>query len=354
MPIPSTTCPLQRLKSHRIAPITANPPPASENRASPTNPFGVEHLILAGPTRSASTMLYNAMAQHPRIARSTIKETRFFMPPDSQLHRMTGVEDGLGVYANFFSDAATGTQAWLEASPDYLFSPQAATAIGEHLPAAHVVFVLREPIARLVSWHRYAIQRGMLPETLGIDDYIEQMIGLGAPNPDTPQPLRALAQNHYEQYLPAWLKHIHPDRLHVWSFDQVTQDPAAATEKLCGMLGLQASDLPSLSPDTRTNNASTANARPGVQRAIRQTAWALKPLVHNRPALRKPLRAARRGIQAVLGQKKTPLATTAPMSEQTLNDLEKHYAHQPATLSELLNTSWHWPKPHTLEPKATP
>jgi len=279
------------------------------------------------------------------------------MPPDPQLRRMAGIENGLEAYANFFTDAADtqpgpGTQVWLEATPDYLFAPQAAAAVSEHLPSAHIVFVLREPIARLVSWHTYAIQRGMLPKTLGIDDYVKQMSSLGTPTLDTPQPLRALAQGHYEKHLSPWLEHIHPDRLHIWSFDEVTLNPAGATASLCGLLRLDANDLPDPKRDARSQNASVANARPGVQRAIRQTAWALKPLVHNRPALRKPLRAVRRGIQTLTGQKKTPLAATAPMSEQTLGDLQKLYLDQPAALSALLGKPWHWPKPYTLKHEA--
>ncbi len=296
------------------------------------------HLILAGPTRAASTALFDWLAAHPSVCRASIKEARFFLRDDPCLNRLHRFEDGPTGYARFFTQAQPG-QTCLEATPDYLYDPAAAARIAETLPEARVVLVLREPVSRLISWHRYARQQGMLPADLSLDHYVQQMRELGEDEAYPPQALRALAQGRYSRYLSAWLEAIPEAQRLVLNYHTVTADPLATMQRLCAWCGLEASVYDGF--DFDRVNASGAPTRAGRQKLIRRAAWALKPLVHDKPMLRKPLRAVRRVLQPPT--KAVP--TTGTPADETLSSetqafLEAYYRDEPARLGEMLGGEW--------------
>ncbi len=288
-----------------------------------------KHLILIGPTRAASTALFDYLAAHPRVVRSTVKEARFFLRDDPHLPRIARHEDGVAGYATFFPDA--GDRVWLEATPDYLYDPEAAERIDAALPGARVVFVRRDPVARLISWHRYAKQRGLLPGDTTADGYVQTMRAIEAAGGwarDTPQALRALGQGRYDAYLQAW-RAAFGARLIELDFDEVRKGPARVIERLCEAAGLDVDFYEGYAFETV--NASFTPARPGVTRMVRRVARALKPYVHDRPWARRPLRVMRRAIERRAGPRGNGSAPRGAdvMSAETAAFLEQYYEAEP-------------------------
>ena len=130
------------------------------------------YLIVGGTTKAATTSLFTYLSDHPAVCAATYKETRFFLSDDYPLPSKYRYKDNVEEYHLLFSDS-NGMQLRMESTPDYLYCEKARERIAEFLPHAKLVFSLREPISRLISWYRFAKQIGKLPQTLSFDAYVK-------------------------------------------------------------------------------------------------------------------------------------------------------------------------------------
>ena len=120
-----------------------------------------QYLIVGGTTKAATTSLFNYLADHPAICAASYKETRFFLDKEYPLPSKYRYDSDIEVYNLLFS-ACDEDQFRLESTPDYLYCPSACERIATFLPRAKLVFSLREPISRLISWYRFAKQIGQV------------------------------------------------------------------------------------------------------------------------------------------------------------------------------------------------
>jgi hypothetical protein len=108
------------------------------------------NLIVIGAMKAGTTSLHHYLALHPEIAMSTVKEPDFFV-------RELGWQRGLDWYARLFGPGAVRG----ESSTSYTKAPRyagVAPRMRELVPDARLVYVVRDPIARIVSHyvHEYA------------------------------------------------------------------------------------------------------------------------------------------------------------------------------------------------------
>lgn len=100
--------------------------------------------IVIGSGKCGTTTLFKLLQSHPLIFGSSKKETMFF----SHKYR-----EGIEWYHTFF-DGAGADQEWCESSPQYTFCteiPGVPERIHTYNPAAKLLYIVREPIARIVS-----------------------------------------------------------------------------------------------------------------------------------------------------------------------------------------------------------
>lgn len=310
------------------------------------------HLIIAGVTRAGTTSLYNYLGDHPETCASTIKETRFFLD-SRELRRLHRFEDGPELYTKYFLDC-TDHAVRLEATPDYLYCPIAAQRIADTLPGAHIVIILREPISRLISWRRYAIQNGLLNPDTTLADYIQTQFDADdhPGNDPLPQHMRALREGRYADYLAPWIESFGRDRLTVIHYDDLLKDPAAVTRQLCQSLGMDPAFYDGY--DFKVHNESRQVRWPKIHAAYRSLIWRIKPHIHDKPATRAVLKKVRRTTDAALGRTGGPAtassaagaATPCKAGELSPDDrqrLEDYYQHEPAALARLLDLpDWQW------------
>ena len=301
-----------------------------------------KHLIIAGVTRAGTTSLFNYLADHPRICPSTIKETRFFLDRND-LKRLHHFEQGLSAYENYFPNCPENAVR-LEATPDYVYCPTAAKRIAESLPDMHIVLILREPIARLISWRKYAIQNGLLTPNVTLTQYIDQLFEAEAGSEIPPQHMRALTEGRYAQFLKPWIDTFAPDRLTVCNYRELMDDPAGLTRRLCSSIDIDPAFYDGYAFEV--HNASRQVRWPHLHGAYRSLIWRIKPHVHDRPALRSLLRNIRRKTDALLGR--CGQQTKQPDPGDSLTDadrarLEAYYQQQPGALCDILGRDdWHW------------
>ncbi len=315
------------------------------------NTSPAKHLVIAGVTRGGTTSLYNYLADHPRTRRSTIKETRFFLDHD-ELKRLHRFEEGLNAYSKFFPDCPADAVR-LEATPDYVFRPAVAKRIAESLPDAHVVILLREPIGRLISWRRYAIQNGLLDAGTSLSQYIQSQFDAEASG-DTaeatsgggplPQHMRALREGRYSQYLAPWVRAFGPSRLTVCNYRELLDEPAGLTRHICDSVGIDPGFYDQYAFDV--HNASRRVRWPRFHSAYRALIWRIKPHVHDRPAARAALRSIRRSTDSLLGRSGSGKRRPDPgdvLTDADRERLEAYYRREPENLTKTLGLhDWRW------------
>ena len=122
------------------------------------------NLFIVGAARSGTTSLYFYLDQHPEIFMAPMKEPHFFskITPDPKFALFYPHIDDEEQYLALFADAGDAKLRG-EASPSYLWVPEAAGRIKAASPDARIVILLREPVSRAYSHY-------LVDSAEGLDD----------------------------------------------------------------------------------------------------------------------------------------------------------------------------------------
>lgn len=171
-------------------------------------------VIVAGARKAGTSWLYEAAASDERFSVPTVrKELNFF---DDHYHR------GLDWYAAQFDPPAPRL---LDCSPAYFAKPEVPERIAESTPHARVVFVLREPIARLVSDFHHARRRGDVAPDATIGAAVRHKPSL-------------VEESRYAAQLDRWLAQPGLGPVGVVFFDDLARDPQAFYDAFCAAAGV--------------------------------------------------------------------------------------------------------------------
>src|ERR1700721_2434582 len=139
-------------------------------------------FLVIGAPKAGSTALHAALAQHPGLYMSTVKEPKFFLtdgPPPARGGAGGGQNPPAHVggagYEGLFAPAPPGALRG-EATPLYLHDPEAMKRIHALVPQAKLIAVLRDPVERAHSNWTHLRSAGLEP----IDDFVAA--GAGEPN----------------------------------------------------------------------------------------------------------------------------------------------------------------------------
>ena len=122
------------------------------------------NLFIVGAARSGTTSLYFYLNQHPEIFMAPMKEPHYFskITPDPKVALFYPHIDDEREYLALFAEGA-GAKIRGEASPSYLWVPEAAGRIRAASPDARIVILLREPVSRAYSHY-------LVDSAEGLDD----------------------------------------------------------------------------------------------------------------------------------------------------------------------------------------
>jgi hypothetical protein len=126
-------------------------------------------FVIIGAAKCGTTSLHKYLSEHPEICMPQVKETNFFVAE-------MNYRRGLGWYESLFTKPA---KACGDASPVYAQSwrfdgiPQ---RIPTTLPGARLIYVVRDPVERLVSHykHLYAEGNETRPISVALADFSER------------------------------------------------------------------------------------------------------------------------------------------------------------------------------------
>jgi hypothetical protein len=119
------------------------------------------HFVIAGAPKAGTTALHAALATHPELYLSPVKEPKYYLtggrPPPRSRHRGPGDahsarewvwrrEDYLALF-----DAAPPGTVWGESTPFYLYDREAHARLAADAPDLKVIAVVRDPVDRAYS-----------------------------------------------------------------------------------------------------------------------------------------------------------------------------------------------------------
>jgi hypothetical protein len=242
------------------------------------------NLIIAGVNKAGTTSLYTSLRRHPSVCGSSVKETCYFLPL-----RYGESPAPLDDYRAFFS-ACSDAEVIMEATPGYFYGgAPLAEEIRRSVDNVKVIVVLREPVSRLASFHRFQQSMLTIPAEMTLAEYVKACDSI---EPDR-FPDRSLDQwfgvqaGHYDLYLADWIETFGAD-LRVLFFDDIIGDTRRTLRALAAWLQIPSEpfDRDELDAENRSVPVRNVNA----QRMALTLNRRLEPLFRARPASKALLR----------------------------------------------------------------
>ena len=217
----------------------------------------VPDFLIIGFHKTATTSLYDYLIQHPNIGSATHKEIHFF---DTYFWR------GMGWYKTHFPTKMEknkiekiSNQKFItgEATPNYVFYPNAHNRVKQSLPHSKFIVILRNPIDRAYSHYNYQkkLNRGALENTTFeeiIDDELKKMNFDGfeeefqrnfhLKNDRIPYVHLGI----YVKFLKKWLEIFPKEQFHFVITEELQQDPNSIINKVFNFLDLKNYNIPDL------------------------------------------------------------------------------------------------------------
>src|SRR3954467_3138606 len=234
---------------------------------------GPPDFFLIGAPKAGTSALHSALAVHPHLFLSPVKEPKYYMCGDSPPPAYRGPGDAHSNqewiwqrqrYLDLFADAGDRQRAG-ESTPFYLYNRDARRRIATDLPRAKLVAVLRDPVDRAYSnWmHLWAAGREPCSEAVGAGAWESRRIDAGwAPF----WPYRSLGM--YGRQLADLFEHFPREQVLVLRYRQLVDDPHRTLNKVSRFLGVSENVVTSI---------PAGNSRPFVNRSVRPKT--LGPLV---------------------------------------------------------------------------
>jgi hypothetical protein len=187
-------------------------------------------LIIGGTTKAGTTSIYNYLSNHPQVSTSYRKEVNYFLDKEigePSLSRFEGDIETYGVNFNFNNS----TKVYTEASPGYLYSPGTPSKI-KALPFVKVIFILREPYDRLLSWYKFSIQISA-SNNISINDFIKQQ--LDTRNSTLPN---YLEQGKYSLFLQKYYDVLSSDDIKIMFYEDLKSRPLEFMNEICEFIDI--------------------------------------------------------------------------------------------------------------------
>jgi len=283
------------------------------------------YLIIGGAARAGTTSLFKYLGDHPAICPSSVKETGFFLDKDYPFPktRKYHYSDGIELYNLYFQECKT-SRFRLEATPAYLYSQITPKWIYESFTQTKFLFILRDPIKRLISCYLFLKQIGQLPNSVSFEAYIQEQLNTGSAYGS-----RCLVTGLYSKYILNYLDFFSKNDIYIIHFEELTLKPIISLKKIFKHLDL---------PDSSFYDNyvfSTHNKSLGIKyKKIHKVFLRISNIISHRmfpsnPKLQKLLKHSRYKIEKIyyrLNSKEPEIVLIHPTLKSVL--LESYYSDQ--------------------------
>jgi hypothetical protein len=188
------------------------------------------NFFIIGAAKAGTTSLHHYLDQHPQIQMSAIKETNFFAGPADGIPYPVGRVERLDEYESLFDPAFERRG---EASPSYTNAPRrrgVPERIKAMLPEARFVYLVRDPIARLVSQHQMLVADG--------DERKSLAEAVRALDREDPHSYYLTCQSFYARQLELYLEHFPQESLLVIDQAELRRDRTGTLREVFSFLAV--------------------------------------------------------------------------------------------------------------------
>jgi hypothetical protein len=181
-------------------------------------------FVIIGAQKAATTTLFNILVKHPALSGHKKKEAHFFSEYNDW-------KNHFGEYAAQF-DQAPGLR-YFEASPSYTAFPgfpnkKVWESLHEHNPDLKCIYLVREPMGRIISAYRHLFERGYTD--LNIEDCLIH------------QPYLIRVSRYYTQIIP-YIRKFGRDKVMIIDFEDFNKQRRNVMTDLCNFLEIDHSGL---------------------------------------------------------------------------------------------------------------
>jgi hypothetical protein len=275
---------------------------------------GLPNFLIIGSAKSGTTTLFSDLGANEQIFFPVVKEPSDLIR-DDVLHK-----DGLAAYRRIFSSARPD-QILGEASTPYTSRPiyegvaeRAQRVLG---PDLKLIYIVRDPLERILSEHRYAAQQEKVPADINVALR------------ETP---RIVERSRYAYQLEPWLAQFPRESLRVLVFEQYIVQREPIVRELFDFLG--ATTPPDyVVPEPKNYTSDVIVARGFLRNVVRSETY-------RRTVRRLIPQALRERAKTVLGRK-----SEIEVEQQLAPDNERALLDKLRPEVEALHRIAGWDKP---------
>ena len=213
------------------------------------------NFFVVGAQKAGTTSLYHYLDQHPEVFMCPAKEPFFFdheIDSEGNLIRQKFGRRSLARKPRFASmreyrslfDGVANEKAVGEATPLYIYAPGTAERIKRHVPEARIVAILRNPADRAYSAFLYALRLGVEPLTDFRRALQEEERRI---HRNWHYVYRYRDRGLYFRQIKEYYDVFGSEKVGVWLYEDLREDPQAVSSSLFRFLGVDASFPPDTS-----------------------------------------------------------------------------------------------------------
>ncbi len=209
------------------------------------------NLYIVGAVKSGTTSLYAYLGQHPEIFFPDMKEPHFFscpQPSAEQTHLITYINDE-AAYRRLYAKGE-GYPWRGDASPSYLWAPDAPARIHAVSPAARIIVILRDPVERAYAQYLMDYSEGAIEEPFFEAlqrDWLRPDKGWGVS-----QLYVELGQ--YTEQIRRYRRVFGADQVLVLLLEDLKKDPRGTLRSIGHFLGIAGGPIETINTDTAHNH----------------------------------------------------------------------------------------------------
>lgn len=191
--------------------------------------MSLPNLIICGAPKSGTSSLYFWLEAHPQVCASRVKETFFFADDINRFNKKSNcIEHTLDDYSRQW-EHCKGQKVIFEATAPYIYFENALIRINELPTKPMLLFILREPAARVYS--KYKFNKYKLKNFDGtFAEYISAGGSFGSG--------RHFEEGLYINYIEKWAERYGKEKVKLLIFEEMLSDRVAFMNKVAKLLDI--------------------------------------------------------------------------------------------------------------------
>ncbi len=284
-------------------------------------------VMIIGAEKSGTTSLVRYVGSHPRICTHDKREMNYFVNDEE-------FEEGYpAAHARYFSSCTETGIRIIAKSVAVSGNPTAVQRLHAHNPDIHVVLVLRNSIDRAYSAFWHAKRRGW-EDAADFETAIERELSTDyAEASEGDDGTTYLRKGIYADQIAALQEIFNPRQVHVFTFDELKEDPLSICRALFSVIGVDET----FEPDVAVRFNKAAQSRSPQLAKVLSYRGKIKKVIRRL----LPRRVSDRLKQRLVAWNEKPLQTPA-MKATTRRRLETYFNPHNRRLEELTGRSFDW------------